>query len=76
MRVRSPMINTLIFEKAGLLNNYYTPVLNIYLGMKIYTIEMPRSKGSTYVLTCMFLTSKTNPRAEVQHFRRLKTIES
>ena len=23
------MINTLIFEKAGLLNNYYTPVLKL-----------------------------------------------
>ena len=41
VRVRSPMINTLIFEKAGLLNNYYTPVLKsikqkIYEGTKSY----------------------------------------
>ena len=33
--------NTLIFEKAGLLNNYYTPILNsikqkIYEGTKSY----------------------------------------
>ena len=52
MRVRSPMRKYHDFQKAGLLNNYYTPVLKwfIFTSYHLFIRRYERSKVLRFIL--------------------------